>query len=163
MIKPTHITTETLENQKIIYIRFRGSYVAFRKNSRKMFKELFDFATEQDLIDPEITKVLTMYNDNPFITEEKNLRTTTAMTVSNQVEIKESGNVCIGSISGKFGVGHFDLSAKEYEAAWQYMYQEWLFKDTSQIRDAIPFELYVTEPPKNMRDKSLTDIYIPIN
>lgn len=163
MIKPTHITTETLDNQTIIYIRFIGSYVSFRKHSRKMFKELFDFATEQDLIDPETTKVLTMYNDNPFITEEKNLRTTMAITVSNQVEIKESGNVCIGNISGKFGVGHFDLSAKEYESAWQYMYQEWLFKDTSQIRDAIPFELYVTEPPKNMRDKSLTDIYIPIN
>ncbi|MFW7394715.1 GyrI-like domain-containing protein, partial [Vagococcus fluvialis] len=67
------------------------------------------------------------------------------------------------SISGKFGVGHFNISAKEYEQAWHYMYQEWLFKDESQIRDAVPFELYVTEPAKNMTDKSLTDIYIPIN
>lgn len=30
-------------------------------------------------------------------------------------------------------------------------------------RDAVPFELYVSEPPKNFKDKSLTDIYIPIN
>ena len=163
MVEPINITTETLENQKIIYIRFRGSYTEFRKNSRKLFNELFDFATKNNLVDPQKTKVLTMYNDNPFITEEKNLRTTIAMTVPSHVEIIESGNICVSSISGKFGVGHFDMSAKEYEQAWQYMYQEWLFKDESQIRDAVPFELYVAEPPKNMKDKSLTDIYIPIN
>ena len=43
------------------------------------------------------------------------------------------------------------------------MYQEWLFKDDQKARDAVPFELFVTEPPKNFRDKSFTDIYIPIN
>ena len=43
------------------------------------------------------------------------------------------------------------------------MYQEWLFKDPTESRDAIPFELYVTEPHKNINGKSLTDIYIPIN
>lgn len=43
------------------------------------------------------------------------------------------------------------------------MYHEWLFKDKQKARDAVPFELYVTEPPKNSKDKSLTNIYIPIN
>ena len=163
MIEPTSITTINLDNQKIIYIRFRGSYLKFRKNSRKLFKELFEFGTKNELINPDVTKVLTIYNDNPFITKDENLRTSIAMTVPNDVEIVESGNVCVSSISGKFGVGHFNISAKEYEQAWHYMYQEWLFKDESQIRDAVPFELYVTEPAKNMKDKSLTDIYIPIN
>ncbi len=142
MIEPISITTVNLDNQKIIYIRFRGSYLEFRKNSRKLFKELFEFGIKNELINPDVTKVLTMYNDNPFITKDENLRS---------------------SILGKFGVGHFNISAKEYEQAWHYMYQEWLFKDESQIRDAVPFELYVTEPAKNMTDKSLTDIYIPIN
>ncbi|MEG2938002.1 MAG: GyrI-like domain-containing protein [Vagococcus sp.] len=129
----------------------------------RLFKELFKFGTKNELINPDVTKVLTMYNDNPFITKDENLRTSIAMTVPNDVEIVESGNVCVSSISGKFGVGHFNISAKEYEQAWHYMYQKWLFKDESQIRDAVPFELYMTEPAKNMTDKSLTDIYIPIN
>ena len=47
MIKPINITTENIDNQRIIYIRFRGSYVDFRKQSRKMFKELFEFATKK--------------------------------------------------------------------------------------------------------------------
>jgi len=163
MIKPIRITTETLENQKIIYVRFRGSYTEFRKNSRKLFKELFEFATKNNLINPDLTKVLTIYDDNPHITKEKDLRTSVAMTIPNNVDFVESRNICTSSISGKFGVGHFDISAKEYGEAWQYMYQEWLFKEEDKARDAVPFELYVTEPPKNFKDKSLTDIYIPIN
>lgn len=163
MIKPISISTETLENQKIIYIRFKGSYTEFRKNSRKMFNELFKFASENNLVDKEHSKVLTIYDDNPFITKKNNLRTSVAMTIVSDKEIIEKGNICISSISGKFAVGHFEISAGEYADAWNYMYEEWLFKDKSKIRDAVPFELFVTEPPKNYKDKSFTDIYIPIN
>ncbi|EOL43188.1 AraC family transcriptional regulator [Enterococcus phoeniculicola] len=163
MTMPINITTKQLNNQKIIYIRFRGSYSEFRKNSRKLFNELFDFAVRNNLVVEETNKVLTIYDDNPFITDDANLRTSVAMTISNHTKVIESGNVCISSISGNFGVGHFELSAKEYEDAWKYMYQEWLFKGRAQARDAVPFEMYMTEPPKNRKDKSLTDIYIPIS
>lgn len=163
MIEPKSITTENLEDLNIIYIRFRGSYAAFRKQSRKLFNELFEFATKNELIVENETKVLTIYDDNPFITDDKNLRTSVAMTIPNDRTVQESGNICTSSISGKFGVGHFELSAKEYGDAWNYMYHEWLFKDKQNARDAVPFELYVTEPPKNSKDKSLTDIYIPVN
>lgn len=162
MIKPDSITIENIE-KKIIYIRFRGTYAEFRKNSRKLFHELFTFATENNLIVPDQTKVLTMYNDNPFITDEKNLRTSVAMTIPDNVTVSESGSICVSSISGKYGVGHFELAAKEYGDAWSYMYHEWLFKDDKKVRDTVPFELYVNEPPKNLKDKSFTDIYIPIN
>lgn len=162
MIEPISITTEELKEQRIIYIRFRGSYGEFRKQSRKLFNELFDFATTNNLIDPDKSKVLTIYDDNPFITNEKSLRTSVAMTVSKNAKIIESGNVCESSISGKFAVGHFDMSGGQYGDAWEYMYQEWLFKGKAKSRDAVPFEMYITEPPKNLKDKSLTDIYIPI-
>ncbi|MGO2909260.1 MAG: AraC family transcriptional regulator [Leuconostoc citreum] len=163
MIKPINISTEVIENQKIIYIRFKGSYVEFRKQSRRMFKELFDFATTNNLIIAGKTKVLTLYDDNPFITNEKNLRTSIAMTIPDDTIIVESGRICESKISGKFGVGHFELSVKQYEEAWRQMYEGWLFKDKAKSRDAVPFEMYITDPPKNTKDKSFTDIYIPIN
>lgn len=93
MEKP-NITIENFD-KRVIYVRFKGSYTAFRKKSR-------------------------------------------------------------------FAIGHFEISAMEYEAAWQYMYQEWLFKGEEKPRDSFPFELYVTEPPKQLKGKSFTDIYIPI-
>lgn len=161
MEKPD-ITIETLENLSIIYIRFRGSYTDFRKNSKTMFEKLFKYATKHNLIVPNKTKVMTLYHDNPFITTEKNLRTSVAMTIPDHTEIIEEDEISTTKISGKFGVGHFELSLKEYGEAWQYMYQEWLFKGKATPRDAVPFELYVTEPPKNFKGKSFTDIYIPI-
>lgn len=161
MNTPT-VSIENIEEMKVIYIRFRGSYAAFRKQSMKMFKTLFAFAEKNNLIVENVTKVLTLYHDNPFITDSSNLRTSVAMTIPSTAKIEENDEISTMSISGKFGVGHFEISAKEYEEAWQYMYQKWLFAEKIEPRDAIPFELYVTEPPKNFKDKSLTDIYIPI-
>ena len=162
MIEPIEITTQDVD-VKIIYIRFRGSYAAFRKQSRRLFKTLFTFATTNELIVPGVTKVVTMYDDNPFITADNHLRTSVAMIIPDTTNVTETDEICVGRITGKFGVGHFELGAKDYEAAWQYMYQDWLLKNQLLVRDAVPFELYVTDPPKNFKDKSQTDIYIPIN
>lgn len=156
-----NITIENIST-RVIYVRFKGSYVAFRKNSRKLFNKLFSFAKKNKLIIEGQTKVLTIYHDNPFITDEENLRTSVAMTIPSDVVIDEIQEINVMNISGKFGVGHFEISAKEYEEAWKHMYQEWLFKGNDKPRDSFPFELYVTEPPKRLCDKSFTDIYIPI-
>ena len=79
MKKPT-ITKETIE-LKVIYVRYRGTYIGFRKNALKMYKELVKFAEKKALIIPNITKIITIYHDNPYITKEANLRTSMAMTV----------------------------------------------------------------------------------
>ena len=156
------ITINDIE-MRVIYIKFKGTYVEFRKNSRKLFNELFKFATKNNLVDEGVTKVLTIYHDNPFITDEKNLRTSVAMTIPKDSIIQEEGRICSMLISGKYGVLHYELSLGEYDEAWKYGYNEWLFKSkTEKPRDSFPFELYVNEPPRNLKDKSLTDIYIPI-
>ncbi len=160
MEKPT-VEKKDIET-KVIYIRFRGSYLEFRRNSLKMYKELYNYANRNNLIDEEKTKVMTIYHDNPFITEEKNLRTSVAMTVPLDFNCDDSEKISTMIISGKFAILHFNLSLKEYEEAWKYAYQEWLFKSEEKPRDSFPFELYVTKPPRNFKDKSLTDIYIPI-
>ena len=103
-----------------------------------------------------------MYNDNPFITKEANLRISVVMTIPNDITVIAEDEICITTIYGKFAVGHFEISLKEYGETWQYIYQEYLFKSNEKPRDAVPFELYVNEPPKNFKSKSFTDIYIPI-
>jgi len=160
MEKPV-ITKKEVE-MKIIYIRFRGAYLEFRKNALKMHKELVEFAQRNNLIIADITKILTIYHDNPFITTEKNLRTSMAMTVPLDSNYEEDGNICSMNISGKYAIIHCNLSRREYDEAWKYSYHEWLFKSKEKPRDSFPFEMYITEPPRNNKDKSLTDIYIPI-
>jgi len=157
-----NITIEELKDVRVIYIRFRGTYIEFRKNSRRLFNQIFKFAQDNDLIIENQTKVLTIYHDNPFITDEKNLRTSVAMTVPNDAKFVETDNITSMIINGKFGIGHFHLSPSEYGEAWTYMYQNWLFVGSEKPRDSFPFEMYITEPPKKFKDKSYTDIYIPI-
>lgn len=155
------ISIEEFEST-IAYIRFRGTYLDFRRNSRRLFNQLFAFAQAENLVLPNETKVLTIYHDNPFVTEASNLRTSVAMTVPNGASVPESGEISVMTIAGKYGVGHFEIAPHEYQAAWHYMYDEWLFKSTEKPRDSFPFELYVTEPPKDLKQKSQTDIYVPI-
>jgi len=161
MNTPT-VSIEIIEEMKVIYVRFRGTYTQFRKQSKKMFKTLFSFAEQHNLIEKDVSKVLTIYHDNPFITDAKNLRTSVAMTIPSGTVIEENDDISVMSISGKFGIGHFEISLGEYGDAWQYMYHKWLFSEKIEPRDAVPFELYVTEPPKSFKCKSFTDIYIPI-
>lgn len=156
------VSIENIEEMKLIYVRFRGTYAGFRKHSNKMFNTLFSFAERHNLIVKDVTKVLTIYHDNPFITDANNLRTSVAITIPIDATIEENDEISTMSINGKFGVGHFEISRAEYEEAWQYMYQKWLFTEKVKPRDGVPFELYVTQPPKNFKDKSLTDIYIAI-
>ena len=121
------VSIENIEEMKVIYVRFRGTNIEFRKQSKKMFKTLFSFAEQHNLIVKDVSKVLTIYHDNPFITDAKNLRTSVAMTIPSGTVIEENDDISVMSISGKFGIGHFEISLGEYEEAWQYMYQKWLF------------------------------------
>lgn len=160
-MKPFTTSTESWENVQVIYIRFRGSYIEYRKNAKRMFNQLFDFATKNNLIDQDMTKVLTIYHDNPYVTSQEQLRTSVAMIVPSNLSIVEEGEISVMCLSGCFAVGHFDIKLNEYEEAWKTMYQT-LFDQNTEFEDRAPFELYVNVPPKNFKDTSLVNIYVPI-
>lgn len=165
MKKPT-VTIEEMENTPIIYLRFKGAYEDFAVAGGGLFNQLFQFAQGQNLLVPGHTKVLTMYNDNPYITIKKNLRTTVAITIPQGVSLEENDEICLSEIGGKFAVGHFEINPKKYveefTEAWRYIYKDWLFQSKETPRDANPFEVYVTGPVQNDKDPVLVDIYIPI-
>ncbi len=155
------VTIEEID-LNVIYVRFRGSYMEFRKNSMKLYNKLFDFATKSNLFVEGENMVMTIYHDNPFITAANNLRTSVAMSIPDSITHIDDDEVTLMRISGKYAVLHFELKLTEYSEAWKYAYHDWLFKSTVVPRDSFPFEMYVTRPPKNYKDKSFTDIYIPI-
>jgi len=156
-----NITIEEIE-MKVIYIRFRGSYVAFRKNATKLLNQLIAYAKKHDLIVEGWTKILITYHDNPYITKGDDLRTSIAMMVPLNAQIDETEEITSMMIQGKYLVGHFHMSPKEYGEAWEMMYHEYLFKGNEKPRDTFPFEMYITEPSRKFSEKSYTDIYIPI-
>ncbi|QIK69525.1 GyrI-like domain-containing protein [Erysipelothrix sp. HDW6C] len=160
MKESTIEVTDVLMN--VIYIRYKGSYVGFRKASRSMFNELFRYASENGLIEEGVTKVLTLYHDNPYITNDDHLRTSVAMTVPMDTIVHEHPTIGMLQIEGRYGIGHYELTQNDYGEAWRTIYNDWLFKSEYKSRDTFPFELYVDEPPRNRKETSKVDIYIPI-
>ncbi|MBU1142197.1 MAG: GyrI-like domain-containing protein [Firmicutes bacterium] len=161
MEKPI-IRFENNIKMKVIYLRFRGSYIEFRKHSKSMYEKLLDYAVKKGFYQEGKNMVMTIYHDNPFITKSKDLRTSVAMSVNDDISDVDDDEITLMNIEGKYAVGRFEIKLTEYGEAWNYMYHEWLFKSDSIPRDTFPFEMYVTRPPKNYKDTSTTDICIPI-
>jgi hypothetical protein len=78
---------------KVIYVRFKGSYLEFRKNAMKMFKKLEKYAIKHNLLVDQFTKVMTLYHDNPFITDQDNLRTSVALSVPLSFNVKDEDEI----------------------------------------------------------------------
>ena len=114
MIMETPIISIEEIEMKVIYVRFRGSYVTFRKNATKLLNQLIDYAKKYDLIIEDWTKILIMYHDNPYITKDNDLRTSVAMMVPLDAKIDETEDITTMMIQGKYMVGHFHMSPKEY-------------------------------------------------
>lgn len=157
------IITKEHVRMKVIYIRFQGTYLEFRKNSRKMFNRIFSFAEKNNLVDESFTKVLTIYHDNPYITEDTHLRTSVAMTVPLDASVEEQEDIGVLEFSGNYAILQYELKLNEYDKAWNETYHKWILPDKSlRLRDTFPFEMYVSEPPRNMKSSSTTSIFIPI-
>lgn len=161
-IHANNIYIKSIDELRVIYLRYAGTYQELPSVFSGMMKKLYNFSMQQNLLEPGKTKVLTAYHDNIEITDETQLRTSLCLSVPNDAIVKEYDGIGIMSMSGKYAVGHFELFLHEYGAAWDYMYSQWLPDSGCQPRDAFPFEVYVSDPNSNPAGKQLLDIYLPI-
>lgn len=149
-------------NFKVIYVRYQGTYIGFRKQSMSMVNQLFAYAKKHQIPNNEKHKVMTLYHDNPYITQEHQLRTSVALMVPHDFDNVNDDVVGNLKIQGKYAIVHFHINRNEYGEAWKYAYFEYLFKSNEKARDSFPIEMYISAPKKNSKDKSFTDILIPI-
>lgn len=160
-VEATGVDITTLD-LRVIYIRHTGSYRELAAVIPGMIQKLYAFAMSQKLLDPKDTKILSVYHDNPDLTDEARLRTSLCMTISKTVNVEEKDELGTMRISGEYAVGHFEIRPGDYGAAWQYMYGEWLPNSGYQPRDTFPFEVYVSDPSQNPGGSQLLDVCLPV-
>ncbi len=160
------VSIETIDEMHVAYVRHLGTYVELKVVFSTLMQKLFYHLSERNLIDPNSTKVLTIYHDNPEFTEDLHRRTSLCITIpSDEVENIENENSDIGTMvipSGKYAIGHYEIYRNQYGAAWDYLYGEWLPQSGFLPRDGPVFEIYLSEPDSNPLKKQMVDIYIPI-
>jgi AraC family transcriptional regulator len=127
-----------------------------------MVRQLFQWGFEHGVMKEGYTKLLTIYHDNPEITEDNKRRTSIGITAP--LGTKADGQVGYMTVSsGKYAVGHFETDGKEaYSRAWAYMFGKWLPESGYLPEDNPPFEVYINDPGTHPEGKQLIDIYVPV-
>ncbi|MDQ1265783.1 MAG: AraC family transcriptional regulator [Bacteroidota bacterium] len=155
------VEVKETESMEVAYIRHIGKYQGDGKLFEMLFGRLFNWAGPRGLIRfPEI-KLMSVYYDNPDITEDDKLRVDVCLTVPGNTKADgEVGRMTIPG--GKYAIGTFEISDTEYGEAWEFMVGGWLPKSGFQPDERPCFELYLNDPKQHPEGKHLVAIHFPV-
>jgi len=161
--KKTQIQVEVKEmpDFHVAYLRHIGPYKGNSELFQGLFEKLLTWGGSHDLLRFPETKMISVYHDDPNITEEAKLRTDICMTVP--ANTKVDGEICKMTIpGGKFAVAHCELAPHEYQDAWASLCAGWLPESGYQPDDRLCYELYLNDPKDHPEHKCVVDICMPV-
>lgn len=157
----TDVAVRDMEEFTVAYVRHIGPYKGNPELFENLFKEIFSWAGPRGLVNFPETKILSVYHDDPEITDESKLRTSICISVPDDTDV--NGNIGKMKIpGGKYAFARFELKTDEYEAAWKHVFSEWLPKSGFQCADLPCFELYYNDCNEHPDKLSIVDICIPV-
>jgi AraC family transcriptional regulator len=157
----TNVEVKDMPEIHVAYVRHIGPYKGDQELFARLFNKLMAWAGPRGLLRFPETKVLTIYYDNPEITDESKLRTDACITVPEDTQVEgEIGKTTIPA--GKYAIAHFELAADQYQDAWDAVYGGWLPESGYQPEDGPCYELYLKLPKEHPEGKHIVDICIPV-
>jgi len=157
----TQVEVRDMPEMHVAYIRHIGPYKGDNALFERLFNSLWKWAGPRGLLRFPETKCLSVYHDNPDITEEGKLRTDVCITVPPDTPVDgEIGKMTLPA--GAYAVGHFEIDADDYEAAWNSIYGGWLPESGYQPADGPCFEMCLNNPKEHPQQKHIVDICIPV-
>jgi AraC family transcriptional regulator len=159
--KEANVEIKELPEMTVAYVRHIGPYEADEKLFESLFTKLMNWAGPRDLIKFPKTQMLSIYHDDPEVTEKSKLRTDCCISVPHETEVDgEIGKTNLPG--GKYAVTRFELSADEYGEAWQAVMSGWLPESGYQCDDRPMFELYQNNPKDHPEGKHIVDFCVPV-
>lgn len=144
----------------VAYIRHVGPYAGDGQLFGRLFGRLMAWAGPRGILGPQ-AQMMSLYHDDPSVTDESKLRTDCCVTVPPDTPV--DGEVGKSTVpGGKYAIGHFEISSANYGAAWQAMMGGWLPESGFQPADGPCFELYLNDPQQHPEGKCVVDLYIPV-
>jgi AraC family transcriptional regulator len=160
---PMNVEVEVrdLPEMHVAYVRHVGPYKGDTQLFERLFGQLMQWAGPRGLMRPPETKLLSVYHDDPNITEEAKLRVSVCMTVPEDTAVEgEIGKMTIPG--GKYAAAHFELLPDQYPKAWNAIFQGWLPQSGYEPDDKPCFELYLNDPKEHPENKCVVDICVPV-
>jgi AraC family transcriptional regulator len=157
----TNVEVKDIAEIHVAYIRHIGPYAGDQQLFGNLFNRLCSWAGPRGLLRFPETKFITIYHDNPDITNETRLRTDVCITVPADAQVEgEVGKAIIPA--GKYAIAHFEIHPEQYGDAWNAVYGGWLPESGYQPDDRPCFELYLNDPKQHPEGKHVVDIYAPV-
>jgi AraC family transcriptional regulator len=141
----------------VAYVRHTGAF----NQVYKAYEKLMAWAGPRGLIRFPETKLLTVFHDDPKVTEESKLLQSACLTVEKGTKTEgEIGTMIVQG--GKYALAHFEISQDEFQAAWDAVMANWLPDSGWQCDDKYPFELYHNNHEEHPEKKFILDICVPV-
>jgi len=154
------VTVEEIPALNVAYVRHTGRYQGLAEVFADLFTRLMTWAQPRGLVGPD-SQILSVYHDNPSITEDDRLRVSACITVPTGTET--SGDVGQMIVEGgRFAVGHFTLGDQDYGEAWYSLAGGWLPSSGYEPDDRHPYERYPFDKAAADPDKRRVDICPPV-
>jgi AraC family transcriptional regulator len=155
------VEVKDMPDFNVAYVRHIGPYKGDSDLFKSLFEKIMKWAGSRNLLHFPETKCITVYYDDPEVTEEAKLRTDVCVTVPTDTTVDgEIGKMTIPG--GKFAVAHCELSPNEYEDAWKMLMGGWLPESGYQPDDRLCYELYLNDPKDHPENKCIVDICVPV-
>jgi AraC family transcriptional regulator len=155
------VTVKEIPEFHVAYIRHVGPYAGDAALFKQLFDKLFTWAGPRGLLRFPETKLLSVYHDNPEITDETKLRLDVCISVPENTEVDgEVGKMAIPA--GRYAAAHFEIAPDQYGDAWNAVFGGWLPESGYQPADSPSFELYLNNPEEHPEGKHIFDICVPV-
>jgi AraC family transcriptional regulator len=156
IIMETKVIVKEMPEMNVIYCRHQGKF----DQIGQAYGKLMQFAGPRGLLNAPESKTLTVYHDDPSVTEIEKVRQSACLIVNRDVKVEgEIGKMTIPG--GKYAVGHFEISVNEFEQAWNTMCV-WFTESGYEPGEGNPYELYHSDCNDNPEHKFILDICIPV-
>lgn len=164
-IEMTQMTTDvevtSLSARSVAYVRHIGPYAGKAEVFEGLIGRLVQWAGPRGLLGLPDAQLLSVYHDDPEITDEDKLRLEFCLTVPEDTEAEgEVGRMEIPG--GPYAVAHFELDVDQYGDAWQAVMGDWLPDSGYQPDDRPCLEIYRNDPNQHPEGKQIVDICIPV-
>ena len=145
-----------LESFPIAYCRHRGPF----DRMQDAFSKLMQWAAPRGLLAVSGMKLLSVYHDDPDVTEPGLLTADAAMTVPEGTPA--GGEIGRYEVSGGlYAVGRFEVAMEDFPAAWRAMFD--LIREYGcRCAEGHHYEVYLNDRETHPQRKWFIDICIPV-
>lgn len=151
-----NITVKVMPALKLVYVRHTGAF----EQIGQAYGRLMQWAGPRGLLNAKDLKTVTVYHDDPTVTDIEKVRQSACIAVSEYVKTEgEAGFMELPS--SKCAVGRFEIDVLGFTDAWNTMCL-WLSESGYQPGEGHPYELYHNNHEEHPEKKFILDICIPV-